>query len=78
MMMKRASESIELFDHTERDISSLTLALGPNGIVRLKERLAEIRRELLGLSEQEAGVATQVVQLNLQLFPLSNQGAADR
>lgn len=71
-MMARAEASIDLFEPNERDISSLTLALGPDGLRRLKERLRRFRRELLALSEQEEDEASMVIQLNLQLFPLTD------
>ncbi len=70
MMMERASESIDLVPPDDRDISSLTLCLGPDGVRRLKERIQRFRRELLELSALESNPHT-VVQLNFQLFPLS-------
>ena len=70
MMMERAVASIDLVPPGERDISSLTLLVGSDGLERLKRRLQRLRRELIQLSLLDAG-AKQVVQLNLQLFPLS-------
>lgn len=69
-MMGRASESIDVVPAPERDISSLTLCLGPGGLARLKERVQRFRRELLELSALEDD-PRQVVQMNFQLFPLS-------
>ncbi len=69
-MMHRASESIDLVPSQERDISSITVCLSASGLARMKERIHGLRRELLELSELEAE-PKQVVQLNLQLFPLS-------
>jgi uncharacterized protein (TIGR02147 family) len=69
-MTQRAIESIDLVPAAERDISSLTLCLGRGGLVALKERLQQIRRELLELSALESN-PEQVVQVNFQLFPLS-------
>lgn len=69
-MMERASEAIDLFKATQRDISSLTLCLGPDGLAELKLRIQAFRRELLKLSEDDPS-PRQVVQLNMQLFPLS-------
>ena len=51
-------------------IAALTLCLGRDGLERFKERLRKFRRELLELSELEPD-PRQVVQLNIQLFPLS-------
>lgn len=70
-MMAQAAESIDRIGPDERDISSLTLCLGPDGLRRLKERIVRFRRELLELSELEPE-PKQVVQVNFQLFPLTH------
>jgi uncharacterized protein (TIGR02147 family) len=69
-MLERASASIDLFDSSQRDISSLTLCLGADGLERLKKRIQRFRRELLELSALEDD-PEQVVQVNFQLFPLT-------
>jgi uncharacterized protein (TIGR02147 family) len=69
-MMRRATLAMTSVPAAERDISSLTLCLGPDGLAALKGRIQALRRELLELSEREAE-PSQVVQLNFQLFPLS-------
>jgi uncharacterized protein (TIGR02147 family) len=69
-MMRRATQAMELVPAPQRDISSITFCIGPSGLTRLKKRVQEIRRELIALIEAESE-RTQVVQLNLQLFPLS-------
>jgi uncharacterized protein (TIGR02147 family) len=69
-MMDRASAAIDLIPAADRDISSLTLCLGKNGLRRLKDRILRLRKELLELSVLEVD-ATQVVQVNFQLFPLT-------
>lgn len=70
-MMERATAAIDLVPAADRDISSLTLCLGEDGLRRLKERIQRFRRELLELSTLEDD-PLQVVQLNFQLFPLSS------
>jgi uncharacterized protein (TIGR02147 family) len=70
VMMERAAASIDLVAPDERDISAVTLLVGRTGVKRIKERIRRFRRELLELALCEVD-ATQVVQLNLQLFPLS-------
>jgi uncharacterized protein (TIGR02147 family) len=75
-MMQQASESIDRVASSERDISSLTLCLGEDGLRNLKTRLQRFRRELLELSSLEDD-PSQVVQLNLQLFPLSRPRGED-
>ena len=69
-MLERASDAIESVPAERRDLSSLTLRVRGSSIGRLKERLARLRRELLEFEEQELD-GDQVVQLNLQLFPLT-------
>jgi uncharacterized protein (TIGR02147 family) len=70
MMMQRASDAVDAVPPSERDISSLTLCLGPQGVRRLKQRIQRFRRELLEISTREETLE-QVVQVNFQLFPLS-------
>jgi uncharacterized protein (TIGR02147 family) len=69
-MMERAAAAIDLVNQADRDISSLTLCLGEDGLRRTKERIQRFRRELLELSSVEDD-PVQVVQVNFQLFPLS-------
>lgn len=71
-MMQRAMESIDLVGSKDRDISSLTLCLGREGIRAFKERVQRFRKELLELSALEDD-PEQVVQLNFQLFPLTSK-----
>ena len=75
-MMARAAASIDTVDRANRDISSVTLCVGPDGLRRIKERVQRFRRELLELSVLEDD-PQQVIQLNFQLFPLSMNGSDD-
>lgn len=76
-MMRLATEAMEPIPAKERDISSLTLCLGRDGLARLKQRILEFRRELIEQSERETD-RSQAVQLNFQLFPLSAQTSPRR
>jgi len=49
----------------------LTFCVSPEGLERLKRRIQAFRRELIEMVEAEPE-RNQVVQLNLQLFPLSH------
>jgi uncharacterized protein (TIGR02147 family) len=69
-MLERAAASIDLVASDGRDISAVTILVGPAGVRRVKEKIRRFRREILELALGETD-ATQVVQLNLQLFPLS-------
>lgn len=71
-MMERASESIELIAAADRDISSLTFCVGEDGLRRIKRRIQRFRQELVALATQEEE-GEQVVQLNMQLFPLTTR-----
>lgn len=75
-MMQRAVASIDLVPKPARDISALTLRVSRRGLARIKERIQEFRRELVGLETAEALEASSsdgeiVVQLNMQMFPLT-------
>lgn len=70
-MMERAAASIELVEREWRDISALTVALGPEAFKLFKQKIVQLRSELLGLSAAEK-TPTRVIQLNFQLFPLAN------
>ena len=76
-MMKRAAESIDLVPAPRRDISSLTFCVGEDGLKRIKERIQQFRKELIAVAEQEE-FGTQVVQLNMQLFPLSERATREQ
>ncbi len=69
-MMVRAAQSMELVPREYRDISSLTLSIRRRDLVVLKQRLAEFRRDIVALCDAEEA-PNAVVQLNLQLFPLT-------
>jgi uncharacterized protein (TIGR02147 family) len=75
-MMQRAASAMTLVPPQERDISSLTLCLDSDGLGRLKQRLQAFRRELIDFAETQAA-PSRVVQLNLQLFPLTRDIASN-
>lgn len=70
MMLLQAANAMASVPAAERDISSLTLSVSEQGMKRLKQRIVEFRRELLELSEADRA-PRKVVQVNFQLFPLS-------
>ncbi len=69
-MLDRANEAIELVPRDEREISSVTVCVSQKRLLELKEQLREFRRQLLRTAEQD-DVPERVVQINVQLFPLS-------
>lgn len=75
-MLERAIASIDEVKAAERDISSLTFAVGPGGLQRLKERLQRFRKEIIAIATEEKD-HEQVVQLNLQVFPLTTKSSEE-
>jgi uncharacterized protein (TIGR02147 family) len=74
-MMQRAILAIDLVPRADRDISALTLCVDREGLARLKQRIKEFRRELVGV-EGAAGRGDIVVQINFQLYPLTQAAEA--
>jgi uncharacterized protein (TIGR02147 family) len=72
-MLDHAKSSLERVPARERDISALTLCLGEHGLVLVKKAIQRFRRELLEVAELEQQ-PRQVVQVNFQLFPLTQLG----
>lgn len=75
VMLDLAKRALDHLPRAERDISSVTLSLPAAALPRLKQRIVEFRQELLQLAEH-AGSAERVVQLNIQMFPLSRPALA--
>lgn len=72
-MLERAKESIDSTSADARDVTSLTFCVGPGGFDRVKQRIARFRQELIGMLAEETE-GEQVLQLGIQLFPLSTRG----
>ena len=71
-MLGCAAEALDTIPREEREISSLTLCVSQETMLDIKERIRELRREILQLCELE-GEPERVVQVNFQLFPLSEK-----
>lgn len=71
-MMTLASEALDRVPREEREIASLTLCLSEQQLEALKAELEALRRALLERYYARPD-ATRVVQLNLQMFPLSKR-----
>jgi uncharacterized protein (TIGR02147 family) len=69
-MMERAAAALDAIPRAEREIAALTLCLSNAQVVELKERLERFREELLQVYAAGRD-ATRIVQVNLQMFPLS-------
>ena len=69
-MLQLAGASIDNVSAEDRDISALTLSISRESFPELKSRIIAFRKELLGLAGHDKQ-PDQVVQFNIQLFPLS-------
>jgi len=69
-MMRLASESLERVPREDREIASLTLCISERAMRELKTELERIEQQLLQRFPSED--AERVVQVNFQMFPLSN------
>ena len=69
-MLERSALSIELFKSAVRDISGLTVCIGPGTVAELKERIHAFREQLLDLCDRDESPES-VYQINFQLFPLT-------
>ena len=61
----------------ERDISAVTIGVPAERIDELKEKIRTFRRELLDFS-QSCADTDQIVQLNIQLFPIARISGGKR
>ena len=69
-MLERAAAALDGVPRAEREIAALTLCLSRDQQSELKQRLERFREELLQLYTTGPD-ATRIVQVNLQMFPLS-------
>lgn len=69
-MLERAAAALDVVQRDEREIASLTLCVSGSQMAELKARLERFREELLQV--YTAGPdASRIIQVNLQMFPLS-------
>ncbi|MEN9825052.1 MAG: hypothetical protein RI953_797 [Pseudomonadota bacterium] len=69
-MLNLAKDSLITSPPAERDVSSVTIAVSPEQIDLIKDEINRFRKYLLLLSSQ-AESNSRVMQVNVQLFPLS-------
>ncbi len=71
-MLLQADEALKSLPAPRRDISALTFPIKRKDFPALKKHLQLMRKELLSFSA-EAGEGDEVVQVNIQLFPLTEE-----
>jgi uncharacterized protein (TIGR02147 family) len=69
-MLKLSANMLTELPGPERDVSALTFGIKRSDFPNLKKHLQLMRKELLDFSAK-AGEAEDVVQINIQLFPLT-------
>lgn len=71
-MIAMAKESIERFPSRQRDISSVTIRVNKENMPEVKKAAIEFRKQLLGLESLSNEKDETIMQLNIQIFPLTN------
>lgn len=76
-VLNLASDSIESFPSTERDLRAVTLGVPKSAYPQIKRKMEDLWREILALS-RSGGLVEEVYQVNMQVFPLTRgQGGKD-
>lgn len=73
-MLKLSMEALDTVPREERDISAITITISPALRDQMKDEIVALRKRFLLLSAEDKE-ATDVVQLNIQLFPLLQRKA---
>jgi uncharacterized protein (TIGR02147 family) len=78
-MLERAAEALDTCERDDREIAGLTLGLARSQMVDFKRRVYEFRQELLQLAvdASKGEQPTDVVQINFQLFPMTQRPVGD-
>ena len=69
-MLKLSADMLSALPGSQRDVSALTFSIKREDFPNLKKHLQLMRKELLDFSAK-AGEAEDVVQINIQLYPLT-------
>lgn len=75
--MRLALESLNRHSPESRDISTLTVTLSAESLQKTKEAIKALRQCVLALAEKDKAV-DRVIQLNIQLFPLTRDDASSQ
>ncbi|MBN1761227.1 MAG: TIGR02147 family protein [Chitinispirillaceae bacterium] len=70
--MELAKEALDRFGKNERELSTVTMSIDNDAYMRIIERLAMFRAEVMEIA-RSVDKPSRVMQLNLQFFPLSRQ-----
>lgn len=70
-ILAKAALAIDEVDGSRRNHTSLAVAIDPNDLPEVRERIREFRRELWAFLQRPGIQATEVYQLAVAFFPLS-------
>jgi uncharacterized protein (TIGR02147 family) len=71
-MMHQAGEALERVGPSDRDISCVTMSVSGPGLIRIKELVADFHKRVLEVVQSDQN-EDRVVQMNLQVFPLTRK-----
>lgn len=69
-MLDKARDALQRIPQDSRHISTLTMGVDEDGFRRIQERIQAFRSEIIDIAQSQAGV-DRVIQINIQMFPLS-------
>ncbi|HKP95003.1 MAG TPA: TIGR02147 family protein [Fibrobacteria bacterium] len=69
-MIRMGAAALDTLPASRRDISSITIPIHPKDFPKLKEQIQLMRKELFNMSAEQ-GAGEDVIQVNIQLFPLT-------
>lgn len=68
-----ADEALDTVAPSERDMSSVTVAISAQQMKELKRRVTEFRNSLLSWLDSSTDKKDEVLQVNFQVFPLTRR-----
>lgn len=75
--LRLAARALEEIPAAERPFSYLTLSVSGDTLARIRDRLADLRTELLEMAASDEE-ADRLLQVNFQIFPISGTVTPDR
>jgi len=70
-MLRLSAECIDRHKVTERDVSAVTVCVEKKQMEEIKKKISALHKELLDLACDDGQTDAQVVQVNIQAFPLT-------
>lgn len=69
-MIRMGATALDNLPASQRDISSITIPIHAKDFTKIKEQIQLMRKELLNMGAEQ-GAGEDVIQVNIQLFPLT-------